>query len=233
MIQLVGVEKIYNEKTSPVYALSGVNLTIEKAELIALMGSSGSGKTTLLNILSAIDKPTRGTVVIDGVDIMSMSERDLTAFRRKKIGIVFQFFNLMPTLTVLENVLLPSDLAKLSASASRERALSLIERVGLSHRLKHKPFELSGGEMQRTAIARALMNNPDIIIGDEPTGNLDSKNAAQILDLIQTLAREEKKTFIIATHASDVAAIADRVVVMRDGKVVEAESKESKKTVAA
>lgn len=223
MIELKDVVKIYNEKTAPVYALAGVSLKIERAELVALMGSSGSGKTTMLNILSAIDKPTRGTVKIDGTDISMMTERELTAFRRKKIGVIFQFFNLMPTLTVLENVLLPSTLARLPEKETQARALMLIERVGLSHRLSHKPFELSGGEMQRTAIARALMNNPDIIIADEPTGNLDSKNAAQILDLVEELAREQKKTFIIATHASDVAQIADRTIVMRDGQIVEDE----------
>jgi putative ABC transport system ATP-binding protein len=223
MIELKDVVKIYNEKTSPVYAISGISLVIEQAGLVALMGSSGSGKTTLLNILSAIDKPTRGKVIIDGVEITTMSERDLTVFRRKKVGIIFQFFNLMPTLTVLENVMLPSELARTDPKASLTRAHMLIERVGLSHRLSHKPFELSGGEMQRAAIARALMNNPDLIIADEPTGNLDSKNAAQVLDLIQTLAHEENKTFIIATHASDVAQIADRTIVMRDGQIVEDE----------
>lgn len=140
MIELKDVVKIYNEKTAPVYALAGVSLKIERAELVALMGSSGSGKTTMLNIVSAIDKPTRGTVKIDGTDISMMTERELTAFRRKKIGVIFQFFNLMPTLTVLENVLLPSTLARLPEKETQARALMLIERVGLSHRLSHKPL---------------------------------------------------------------------------------------------
>jgi ABC-type lipoprotein export system ATPase subunit len=185
------------------------------------MGSSGSGKTTLLNLLSAIDVPTSGTVEIDGANIGTMSEKELTAFRREKIGIVFQFFNLMPTLSVIENVMLPSLLLKKNSKEIEARAKELIERVGLSHRLHHQPFQLSGGEMQRTAIARALMNNPAIIIADEPTGNLDSKNAEQILALIRTLAEEERKTFIIATHSKEVSEIADRTIVLKDGKVIE------------
>jgi ABC-type lipoprotein export system ATPase subunit len=194
---------------------------VERAELLALMGSSGSGKTTLLNLLSAIDVPTSGTVEIDGANIGTMSEKELTAFRREKIGIVFQFFNLMPTLSVIENVMLPSLLLKKNSKEIEARAKELIERVGLSHRLHHQPFQLSGGEMQRTAIARALMNNPAIIIADEPTGNLDSKNAEQVLSLIRTLAEEERKTFIIATHSKEVSEIADRTVVLKDGKIVE------------
>jgi ABC-type lipoprotein export system ATPase subunit len=221
IIRLSDVVKIYNEKTAPVFALSGVSFSVERAELLALMGSSGSGKTTLLNLLSAIDVPTSGTVEIDGANIGTMSEKELTAFRREKIGIVFQFFNLMPTLSVIENVMLPSLLLKKNSKEIEARAKELIERVGLSHRLHHQPFQLSGGEMQRTAIARALMNNPAIIIADEPTGNLDSKNAEQILALIRTLAEEERKTFIIATHSKEVSEIADRTIVLKDGKVIE------------
>ena len=221
IIRLSDVVKIYNEKTAPVFALSGVSFSVERAELLALMGSSGSGKTTLLNLLSAIDVPTSGTVEIDGANIGTMSEKELTAFRREKIGIVFQFFNLMPTLSVIENVMLPSLLLKKNSKEIEARAKELIERVGLSHRLHHQPFQLSGGEMQRTAIARALMNNPAIIIADEPTGNLDSKNAEQVLSLIRTLAEEERKTFIIATHSKEVSEIADRTVVLKDGKIVE------------
>ncbi|MDW8467324.1 MAG: ATP-binding cassette domain-containing protein [Chloroherpetonaceae bacterium] len=144
MVELQDVEKLYNEHLSPVQALSGISLTIARNELVALMGSSGSGKTTLLNILSAIDKPTRGKVLIDGTDITTMTERQLTLFRRKKIGIIFQFFNLMPTLTVLENVLLPSNLARLPEPEMRQRAVMLLERVGLRHRLSHKPFRAVG-----------------------------------------------------------------------------------------
>lgn len=223
MIELKNVVKTYNEKTAPVQALTGVNLTIEKAELIALMGSSGSGKTTLLNILAAIDKPTSGEALIDGADIVAMTDTELTQFRRKKIGIIFQFFNLMPTLSVYENIALPHLLLKEPKIDFDKRVKELLELVGLTHRAAHKPFELSGGEMQRTAIARALMNNPEFIIADEPTGNLDSKNAEQILALIRMLATEQRKTFIIATHSIDVAAISDRVVRMLDGKVVEDE----------
>jgi ABC-type lipoprotein export system ATPase subunit len=221
IIRLSNVAKIYNEKTAPVFALSGVSLSVERAELLALMGSSGSGKTTLLNILSAIDLPTSGTVEVDGANIGAMTEKELTTFRREKIGIVFQFFNLMPTLSVIENVMLPSLLLKKHSKSVETRAKELLARVGLSHRLQHQPFQLSGGEMQRTAIARALMNNPSVIIADEPTGNLDSKNADQVLALIRTLAEEERKTFIIATHSKEVSEIADRTLVLKDGKVVE------------
>lgn len=221
IIRLSNVVKIYNEKTAPVFALCGVSLSVEHAELLALMGSSGSGKTTLLNILSAIDVPTSGTVEIDGANISTLSEKQLTMFRRQKIGIIFQFFNLMPTLSVLENVMLPGLLMKKAEKQVEARAKELLERVGLLHRQHHQPFQLSGGEMQRTAIARALMNNPSVIIADEPTGNLDSKNADQVLSLIYTLAKEEHKTFIIATHSKEVSQIADRTVMLKDGRVVE------------
>jgi putative ABC transport system ATP-binding protein len=221
MIKLTDVTKVYNEKTNPVFALAGVTLEIAKAEFVSLVGSSGSGKTTLLNILGVIDKPSSGIVLIDDVDITKMNEAELTQFRRKKIGIIFQFFNLMPTLTVFENVALPKLLSDKNAEGTDARVKELLDVVGLSHRATHKPFELSGGEMQRTAIARALMNNPDIIIADEPTGNLDSKNAEQILKLIRRLATEQKKTFIVATHSAEVAAVSDRVVTMRDGKITE------------
>ncbi|MDW8436450.1 MAG: ABC transporter ATP-binding protein [Chloroherpetonaceae bacterium] len=221
IVRLCDVVKIYNEKTAPVFALSGASLSIERGEFVALMGSSGSGKTTLLNILAAIDKPTSGVAEIDGASVAEMTEKELVAFRREKIGVVFQFFNLMPTLTALENVMLPSLLARKDSKRSEARAKELIERVGLSRRLHHKPFEMSGGEMQRIAIARALMNDPAIVIADEPTGNLDSKNAEQVLALLRALAEEERKTFIVATHAKDVAEVADRTILLRDGKVVE------------
>lgn len=221
IVRLSDVVKIYDEKTAPVFALAGVSLSIERAEFVALMGSSGSGKTTLLNILAAIDKPTSGKAEIDGADLNLMNEKELALFRREKIGVVFQFFNLMPTLTALENVMLPSLLARKNPKQAESRARELLDRVGLSHRLHRKPFELSGGEMQRAAIARALMNDPALIIADEPTGNLDSKNAEQTLALLRALADEARKTFIVATHAKDVAEIADRIVVLRDGKVVE------------
>ncbi len=152
MIRLSNVVKIYNEKTAPVFALSGISLSVERAELLALMGSSGSGKTTLLNILSAIDLPTSGTVEIDGANISAMNEKELTTFRREKIGIVFQFFNLMPTLSVIENVMLPGLLLKKPEKQVEWRAKELLERVGLSHRWHHQPFQLSGGEMQRTPL---------------------------------------------------------------------------------
>ncbi|MDX2129031.1 MAG: ABC transporter ATP-binding protein [Chloroherpetonaceae bacterium] len=217
MIELNKVRKVYNEKSSPVEALKDASFSVSQSDIVALIGSSGSGKTTLLNMLSAIDIPTSGTVVISGEDISLYSQKKLTEFRRSKVGIVFQFFNLMPTLSVLENVTLPALLAGKNEMESAKAAEKWLERVALAHRMNYKPHTLSGGEMQRTAIARALINNPEIIIADEPTGNLDSKNAAIILNLIKELASEEKTTLIIATHSKEVANAANRVISIKDG----------------
>jgi ABC-type lipoprotein export system ATPase subunit len=205
---------------SGVVALDGVDLTIARGELVSLVGASGSGKSTLLNILGGIDQATSGRVTIDGREITGATDRQMVTLRRTLIGIVFQFFNLMPTLTVLENVTLPAELAGRREAEARERALALLEQVGMTHRAGHRPHELSGGEMQRTAIARALVNRPSLLLADEPTGNLDSKNGAVVLEMLRTLARDEGSTLVVATHDPDVAAIADRIVEMRDGRVL-------------
>jgi putative ABC transport system ATP-binding protein len=208
---------------SGVVALDGVTLTIADGELVSLVGASGSGKSTLLNILGGIDMASSGRVVIDGQSVTGASDRQMVMLRRTLIGIVFQFFNLMPTLTVLENVTLPAELAGRRESEARERALQLLEQVGMTHRAAHRPHELSGGEMQRTAIARALINRPRLLLADEPTGNLDSKNGAIILEMLRRLARDEGSTLVVATHDHAVAAIADRIVEMRDGRVLREE----------
>jgi putative ABC transport system ATP-binding protein len=224
LIQIDDLRKNY--EPSGVVALDGVSLSIAEGELVSLVGASGSGKSTLLNILGGIDAPTSGRVVIGGHDVSRASDRQMVMLRRSLIGIVFQFFNLMPTLTVLENVTLPAELAGTSERVARERARMLLEEVGMTHRAEHRPHELSGGEMQRTAIARALINRPKLLLADEPTGNLDSKNGAIVLDMLQRLAPEEGATLLIATHDHAVAAIADRVIEMKDGRIEEFEDGE-------
>jgi putative ABC transport system ATP-binding protein len=221
MISISDLTKIYSEGSeSSVRAVDGVSLAIGKGEQVALIGSSGSGKSTLLNLIGGIDGATSGTITIGGREITTLDDRGLTLLRREMIGIVFQFFNLMPTLTVIENVMLPAELAGRSEKESRARAAALLEEVGMAARSGHRPHELSGGEMQRTAIARALVNKPPILLADEPTGNLDSKSGALVLDLLRRLARDEELTLVMATHDMAIARQADRVVEMRDGRVV-------------
>ena len=221
MILIDRLTKIYSEGSeSSVRAVDAVSLTIERGEQVALIGSSGSGKSTLLNLIGGIDGASGGSITIDGREVTGLDDRRLTLLRREMIGIVFQFFNLMPTLTVIENVMLPAELAGRSEKESRARAMALLEEVGMAPRSRHRPHELSGGEMQRTAIARALVNKPPILLADEPTGNLDSKSGALVLDLLRRLARDEGLTLVMATHDMAIARQADRVVEMRDGRIV-------------
>ena len=219
-MSLVVIERLRKSyEASGVVALNDVSLAIEEGEIVALVGASGSGKSTLLNILGGIDSPTAGSVVVGGYDIAGGSDRQMVMLRRGLIGIIFQFFNLMPTLTVMENVTLPAELAGTREKVARERGAELLDKVGMTRRASHRPHELSGGEMQRTAIARALINDPKLLLADEPTGNLDSANGALVLDLLQSLASERGATLIIATHDHTVARIAHRVIEMRDGSV--------------
>ena len=218
---LVRVERLRkNYEPAGVVALDDVTLSIEEGEVVSLIGASGSGKSTLLNVLGGIDVPGSGHVEIAGQVITGASDRQMVMLRRSLIGIIFQFFNLMPTLTVLENVTLPAELAGRGEGEAVERAKLLLEQVGMSHRAHHRPHELSGGEMQRTAIARSLINQPKLLLADEPTGNLDSRNGALVLDLLHRLALDEGVTLLIATHDHAVAAIADRIIEMRDGRIV-------------
>ncbi len=205
--------------SSAVGALRGVDLAVARGEFVAVMGPSGCGKTTLLNLVGGIDVPSRGGVWVDGVEISRLSDDALTDLRRDRLGYVFQFYNLIPTLTARENVETPMQFQGRSRSERRERAARLLARVGLSDRADHKPAELSGGEQQRVAIARALANDPAIVLLDEPTGDLDSATGKEILGLLARLNREEKVTLMVATHDAAVAAISSRVVKLRDGKI--------------
>lgn len=201
-------------------ALRDVSLTIRKGEFVAIMGSSGSGKTTLLHLLAGLDTPTAGSVVIEGRDLAAMRDVERTLFRRRRLGIVFQSYNLLPTLTAAENVALPALLDGVSSSEAETKARELLARLDLDLRVGHRPQALSGGEQQRVAIARALMNDPALLLADEPTGNLDSAHGAAIWERLASLARDEGTTIVAVTHEPDGAAHADRVVVLRDGCVV-------------
>ncbi|KPU26908.1 macrolide ABC transporter ATP-binding protein [Caloranaerobacter sp. TR13] len=220
MIKLEGLTKIYKMGDISVTALKDVNLSIEKEEFVAIMGPSGSGKSTLMNIIGCLDKPTKGKYALDGVSIQGLNDDELAAIRNKKIGFVFQAFNLLPRTTALRNVELPMMYAGVPAKERRKRAIELLEKVGLGDRIDHKPNELSGGQRQRVAIARALVNNPAIILADEPTGNLDTKSGEEIMDIFKNL-NEEGVTIIIVTHEADIAQKAKRVVTFRDGVVIE------------
>jgi ABC-type lipoprotein export system ATPase subunit len=223
IVEAKGLVKTYDTGAIQVHALKGVDLAIQRGEMVSIMGPSGCGKTTLLNCLSGLDAIDGGDVLIDGVSLASMSDRKRTEYRAAHMGFVFQFYNLMPVLTAVENVELPLLVARVPAKQARERALDALELVGLRARAGHVPDELSGGERQRTTIARSLVNDPAIVWADEPTGDLDSENAAEITDLMRHLNRERRLTFLIVTHDISVGRKADRIVRMLDGGVVQDE----------
>jgi putative ABC transport system ATP-binding protein len=210
--------KTYVTGDARVLALAGVSFEIEPGDFVALMGPSGCGKSTLLHLCGAMDRPTSGALTLNGRDLSAMEDDELTRVRREQVGFVFQFFNLLPTLTVIDNIALPCLLAGVGADEAESRARVLAERVGIAHRLPHYPQQISGGEMQRAAIARALIHRPALLMADEPTGNLDSENGANVLALVGELNRELGVTVLLATHAVDVAAAAKRVLRMKDGK---------------
>jgi putative ABC transport system ATP-binding protein len=220
MIVLDNVVKQFDGKRQ-VIALSGVSLNIQKGEMVSIVGPSGSGKSTLLNMVGALDRPSSGTIAIDGQLLAGLGDDDLTRVRRDKIGFIFQFFNLLPTLTAVENVCLPLHLRGWSRAKAQARAHELLGLVGLTKRVEHLPDELSGGERQRVAIARALSIYPPILLGDEPTGNLDTHTGAEILSLLQDLHQRLGSTVVIVTHDLSVAASCPRTVHMRDGKITE------------
>jgi putative ABC transport system ATP-binding protein len=211
--------KTYRDGALPVEALRDVSLRLDPGDFVAVMGPSGCGKSTLLHICGAMDRPTQGRVVLGEIDITRLAEDQLTRLRREKIGFVFQFFNLLPTLNVSENIALPLLLAGRPAGEAEFEAVRLAGRVGISHRLRHHPSQLSGGELQRAAIARAVIHRPSLLIADEPTGNLDSENGLSVLRLIQELNSEIGVAVLMATHAPEVAAAATRVLRMRDGSI--------------
>jgi putative ABC transport system ATP-binding protein len=221
MIRLIDVQKSYTQGGSEVIALAGVSLQIARGEFAAVMGPSGSGKSTLLHLIGGLDRPSAGDVVVDGKVISQMDDDGVTLFRRTKVGFIFQFFNLLPTLTGIENVALPLVLDGKSEREAEARAETLLARVGLAARRDHLPEQLSGGEIQRLAIARALVFDPPILLADEPTGNLDSKNGAAILETIRAINREAGCTVVMVTHDRDAAAQTDRVIHLRDGRFEE------------
>ena len=217
VIRLVKASRSYG--TPPVVALESVSLEINRGEFVAITGQSGSGKSTLLNLLGGLDHPTSGEVVVDGIHLESAGDRELTLYRRSKIGIVFQFFNLLPSMSVVENVEMPLQLRGDPSREIRAAALSMLDEVGIVHRANHFPHQLSGGEMQRAAIARALIHSPSLLLADEPTGNLDSENASQVLEVMAKFASRRTATVIMVTHSDAVAALADRCIRMKDGRI--------------
>ena len=221
IIEARGVEKTYDTGKIEVHALRDVSFSVPKGEMVAIMGPSGSGKTTLLNCLSGLDAIDAGEVVIEGVSLEEMSDRERTDYRARRMGFVFQFYNLMPVLSAVENVELPLLVSRVGAGEARRRALAALELVGLGDRGNHLPDELSGGQRQRVTIARALVNDPAIVWADEPTGDLDSENAQEIVELMRRLNREKGFTFLIVTHDIAVGRATDRIVRMVDGQIVE------------
>ena len=220
-VELRGLTKLYREGDSERAVLRDVSATLWLGEIVALVGRSGSGKSTLLNLISGIDRPTAGTVLVNGTDLTNLDERARTVFRREHIGFIFQFFNLVPLLTVEENLFLPLELLGRADAAGRARARALLDRVGLADRARAYPDRLSGGEQQRVAVARALVHDPVVVLADEPTGNLDAETAKVVLSLLDQLVREMGKTVVMATHSSEVVGAADRVFLIQHGQLTE------------
>ena len=221
MIELKGINKIYRTDEIETQALENVNLEVQKGEFLSIMGPSGCGKSTLLNIMGLLDAPTSGTITINGTTTEGMGDKELAAFRNKTLGFVFQSFHLINSLNVIDNVELPLLYRKMSASERTALAKQVLERVGLSHRMRHMPTQLSGGQCQRVAIARAIVGNPEIILADEPTGNLDSKMGAEVMDLLHKLNKEDGRTIVMVTHNEDQAKQTTRTIRFFDGRQVQ------------
>jgi len=221
IVRAVNAHKVYNSGAVRVHALRGIDLEIQKGEMVAVMGPSGCGKTTLLNCLSGLDDLSEGEVFIEGVPLNKMSDRAKTRYRALRMGFIFQSYNLLPVLTALENVELPLLVAGLPPKDARERATAVLDTVGLGDFVRHKPAELSAGQQQRVAVARALANRPAIVWADEPTGNLDSDTSAQIMQLLHEMNRTNHETFVVVTHDAAISEYADRVLRMRNGQIVE------------
>ncbi|MFC3092594.1 ABC transporter ATP-binding protein [Alteromonas sediminis] len=219
MLELQNIVKSFQNGEEIVTAINNVSLTIEQNEFVAIMGSSGSGKSTLMNVLGCLDTPNSGTYRLDNKDVASLSDDELSKIRNEHIGFIFQTFHLLPKLDVVGNVSLPLRYSDVPAAEAEERALSLIDKVGLTHRKHHKPFEMSGGQRQRVAIARALINRPSVILADEPTGNLDSKTSYEIMQLLTEL-HKQGQTIVMVTHEDDIAEYAQRVIHMKDGVII-------------
>ena len=221
LIELKNVTKVFKQGTNEIRAVDGLTWGIDDSgKLVAIVGPSGSGKTTLLNLLGALDLPDRGEVINQGKNISRYSEKELTEYRKRKIGFVFQSYNLIPNLTALENVMLPMEFLGLPINQAQKRADELLKELKIHHRKNHKPAKLSGGEQQRVAIARALANDPEIILADEPTGNLDSETGREIIQLLKNLAHTKNKTVIVVTHDERISEIANEKFILRDGKII-------------
>ncbi|SHI54434.1 ABC transporter ATP-binding protein [Lutispora thermophila] len=219
IIEIENLKKVYDTGSIQVEALKSINLKVDRNEYVAIMGASGSGKSTFMNILGCLDRMTSGKYILDGEDVSKLNDTELAEIRNKKIGFVFQAFNLLPRLTALANVELPMIYAGVPASQRRKKAIEALEKVGLAERIHHKPNELSGGQKQRVAIARALVNNPAILLADEPTGNLDTKSSIEIMDIFESL-NDEGVTIVMVTHEPDIAAHTKRNVVFKDGEII-------------
>jgi putative ABC transport system ATP-binding protein len=223
LLRLENVWKVYLLGKIKLEVLKNVSLEIKKGDFVVILGPSGSGKSTLLNIMSCLDIPTKGKVYLENRDISTLSEDELAEVRGRKVGFVFQQFNLLPHLTAIENVVLPTVFRNLDPQEGASRAEKHLTSVGLSKRMNHRPAELSGGEKQRVAISRALVNNPEIIVADEPTGNVDSKTGQQIMEILKKLNQEEKRTIIVVTHDSDLRSFANKVIKIKDGEIIDEE----------
>ncbi|EXG77709.1 ABC-type antimicrobial peptide transport system, ATPase component [Xylanibacter oryzae DSM 17970] len=221
MITLKGINKIYRTDEIETVALENVNLEVEKGEFLSIMGPSGCGKSTLLNIMGLLDLPTSGTIEIEGIQTDGMKDKALAAFRNQKLGFVFQSFHLINSLNVIDNVEMPLLYRNVSAKERRQKAEEVLEKVGLTHRMRHFPTQLSGGQCQRVAIARAIIGNPDIILADEPTGNLDSKMGAEVMELLHKLNKEDGRTIVMVTHNEDQAKLTSRTVRFFDGRQIQ------------
>ncbi len=220
LLKAENLVKVYKTESDEVLALKGVNLSLREGEFSLLMGASGSGKSTLLHILGTLDRPSSGRVLYRGEELFKLPEKELARFRNRKVGFVFQFHYLINELTVVENVMVPLLIRGVSEKEARKRAEEVLNSVGLGHRLSHRPFEISGGEKQRAAVARALVTEPEIVLADEPTGNLDSKTAHSVISTMKRLNRETGTTFLIATHNSELESFADNVYFIKDGVIV-------------
>ncbi len=225
IIRIRDVKKIYQMGSESIRAIDGVSLNIRQGEVCCLFGKSGSGKSTLLNLIAGLEKPTEGKILFHKKHIERMDEDQLANFRRQYVGFVFQSYNLLPTLTALENVTLPLIFKGVPVKERNERAMEMLKAVGLEERAKHKPFEMSGGQQQRVSIARAFVNEPPVVFADEPTGNLDTKTTYEMMDLITGMAKKNNQTLVIVTHDLELAEYADRIVVLQDGKIEKIQKK--------